>query len=516
MTTDTFAPMDQLVTFRLGREEFGLSINSVQEIVRPPAVTRVPFAPPFIEGIANLRGDILPLVNLRDRFGMPDKAADTNTRVVVLKNGNHALGLIVDGVSEVTQIDEHHLDRTQNGRSFIDSRFIRGIANLNDGKRIILILNEDEIIPKAQSAANDSRKVIGKDNSEMQQADQQVRREGEEHLVSFWLNQQEFALQIQAIKEIIRVREITALPDAPPFIMGVISLRNSLIPIIDLHQRLGRFQEAFGTSRMGSVPESATQEKRIVVVDMQGFTVGLLVERVSEVLRIPKKHIAPPPAILGSQDRNFIRGIGKVEDGKRMVILLDETVLLPSHDLEQLKNAMKEETQGDPAMEQEANASREIQLVCFYIADEEYAIDIMNVQEIVRIQQITKIPNAPHYIEGIINLRGNILPVIDVRARFGLPPKPRSEQNRIVVVNDGKTTKGLIVDSVSEVLRTYTDNISDPPETVRLREEGYFKGVVSLDDGKRVILLIDINTLLRERAVPSTDPEAEESAPVEG
>ncbi|MBW1956662.1 MAG: purine-binding chemotaxis protein CheW [Deltaproteobacteria bacterium] len=119
---------DQLVTFSLGRENLAFPIGLVQEIVKPSAITRVPNAPPYVEGIANLRGNILPVVNLRNRLGMDLKEQDEDTRVVVLKANGAATGMVVDSVSEVLHVDESTIEAPPGVVEGIDGQYLRGVA----------------------------------------------------------------------------------------------------------------------------------------------------------------------------------------------------------------------------------------------------------------------------------------------------------------------------------------------------------------------------------------------------
>lgn len=142
-----------------------------------------------------------------------------------------------------------------------------------------------------------------------------------------------------------------------------------------------------------------------------------------------------------------------------------------------------------------ATNSEILQLVTFKLGNEEYAVDILKVQEINRMVEITSIPNAPSYVEGVINLRGKVIPVINLRKKFGLDSKEMDSQSRIMVVDIGSTV-GLIVDSVSEVLRLSSDTIEPPPPmTAGNGSSEYIKGVGKLTD--RLLILLDIEELLK-------------------
>ncbi|MEO5968929.1 MAG: chemotaxis protein CheW [Bdellovibrionia bacterium] len=140
----------------------------------------------------------------------------------------------------------------------------------------------------------------------------------------------------------------------------------------------------------------------------------------------------------------------------------------------------------------------EIQLVCFKVDHEEYAINIMKVQEILRISEITSVPKSKNYMKGLINLRGTVVPVVDMHTRFGLKPPQIQEQCRIVVVNiNGKAT-GLIVDSVTEVLRIPKSQIELPPASISSADGKFIEGVGKLGDGKRILVLIKVDLLLSD------------------
>lgn len=138
---------------------------------------------------------------------------------------------------------------------------------------------------------------------------------------------------------------------------------------------------------------------------------------------------------------------------------------------------------------------KEYQLVVFTIGAEEFGVDISQVREIVRLVQITYLPKAPVFIEGVVNLRGQVLAVIDLAKRLGLSSQGRGETTRIIVVEVGENTVGMIVDSVSEVLRLSSDSVDEVPSLVDTEvPEHYIKGVGKLQD--RLLVLLDLNKIL--------------------
>ena len=137
-----------------------------------------------------------------------------------------------------------------------------------------------------------------------------------------------------------------------------------------------------------------------------------------------------------------------------------------------------------------------LQLVTFDIGDEEFGVDILKVQEINRMLGITRVPRTPDFVEGVINLRGKIIPVIDLRKRFKMDGKDSDKHTRIVVVEIDQKIVGFIVDTVSEVLRISSSTVEPPPPIVAGIDSEYISGVGKLED--RLLLLLDLNKLLTD------------------
>jgi purine-binding chemotaxis protein CheW len=141
-----------------------------------------------------------------------------------------------------------------------------------------------------------------------------------------------------------------------------------------------------------------------------------------------------------------------------------------------------------------------VQFIVFRLGEERYGVDISQVREIIRPSQITRIPNAPDFVEGVINLRGQITTIVNLRKRFGMPPKPIDNDTRIIVVEYNNAVIGMMVDTVNEVKYLAQKDIEALPSIITSREEAKFlKGVGKLPDG--LLILIDLNKVLNEGEV---------------
>lgn len=157
---------------------------------------------------------------------------------------------------------------------------------------------------------------------------------------------------------------------------------------------------------------------------------------------------------------------------------------------------------------EEDELTDEKQLVIFKLGEEEYGVDIMQVKEIIRTTNITKIPQVPTFVEGIISLRGEILPIIDMRKKFGLPEKERTRQTRILVINLDTMTIGGIVDEVTEVLRIPNDAITPPPPVIKGVNTEYLQGVGQING--RIIILLDMSKILTSNEIIQIEELKEE------
>ncbi len=137
-----------------------------------------------------------------------------------------------------------------------------------------------------------------------------------------------------------------------------------------------------------------------------------------------------------------------------------------------------------------------LQLVTFTLENQDYAVDILKVQEINRMTEITKVPNSPPYVEGVINLRGKVIPVINLRKKLGFQEKEWDENSRVIIMDIQAITKGVIVDSVSEVLRIPSGTVEPAPPIASDISRTFVKGIAKLQN--RLIVLIDIDRIAGE------------------
>ncbi|MDR3563781.1 MAG: chemotaxis protein CheW [Negativicutes bacterium] len=145
MAENTFANNEiQVVVFKLGREEYGISILQVQEIKKMADITRVPHAPDYIKGVINLRGSVLPVLDLKKRLDLPPDEHTDSTRIAIVKLDDIVVGMVVDAVSEVTTLNTSSIEPPQTVVSGVNAQYIEGVGKLED--RLLILLNLEAII----------------------------------------------------------------------------------------------------------------------------------------------------------------------------------------------------------------------------------------------------------------------------------------------------------------------------------------------------------------------------------
>ena len=506
---DTACEPSQFVVFHSGGEMFAALLSQVKEIIRVPDVVRMPLSPTALRGLANLRGMVLPVLDLRHLFGLPPVAADDASRVVVLDQG-HPVGLMVDRVANVVTIDPARIEPVSRVQGTIDTDLLTGMIKDADGKTIVMILDVARTIGRtfARIEATGGRPAIAGLPERTEAARDVVDVVDEDQLVSFEVCGQEYAFPISDVQEVVQLPEaITHVPGVPAHVVGVTTLRNRLLPLVSLRTLFGLEPRAF------------VESNKVVVVSLPGeggdrMSVGVVMDRVKAVLRVDRRLVEAVPASLGQQGgRGEIRAICRLENGQRLVSVLSAEGMFDREELRVLRAG-----QNDPAVTgepQEGTAemadlpAEDAQYVIFRLMDEEYGVPVEAVQEIVRVpDQLTRVPRTPDFVEGVVNLRGTVLPVIDQRRRFGLEEAARSDRQRIMVFTIHDQQTGFIVDSVSEVRRIARATISPAPEISGDRGK-VVCGVANLTDQQRMIQLLEVDRLIdpAEQPVLSLLPE---------
>ncbi|MDI1472379.1 MAG: chemotaxis protein CheW [Thermodesulfovibrio sp.] len=483
---ETEVVANEFVTFLIDREIFAINMAPVQEIIRVPEIVKVPKSPPSLMGLANLRGKVLPIINLRKVFGLEEKTIDESSRVIVIDLGQ-TLGFLVDNVSSVIDVDETKIETSSEIKSIVKSDFLKGVIKDIAKFKMVMILDIEKVIEKEFSEILQGSSKEYEITSKEQSTEEEILTD-ERQLVSFTVSDEEYAILIENIQEIVQIPEhITKVPNSEQSIIGIMNLRDKILPLASLRRLFG-FPE-----------EQLTEQNRIVVLSMGNLSVGIVVDSVKEVLRVSESIIEPVPSIILKDEKDFeIAEICRLNEGKRLVSIISVSNLFKHKDIKEALNSLETEKGVEEKKENEEILEDEEQFVVFKLDEQEYAVPIESVQEIVRIPEgLTHVPKTPDFVEGVINLRGNVLPVIDLRKRFDIGKKQMDEHQRIMVFVIDNVSVGFIVDSVNEVLKIPKSVIQKSPE-LSAEQAKIFTRVANLEKQGRIIQIIEPKELLNK------------------
>jgi len=306
-----------------------------------------------------------------------------------------------------------------------------------------------------------------------------------EMLVTFDVGGQEFALPLTAVHEILPApATVTAVVDAEAAIVGITTVRDRVLPLLSLRTLLG-FAAA-----------GATDERhKVVVAQVGNARIGLVADRARAVIAARAELVDPVPAVLAARTggESRIRSVYRGDRGQRLISILAPELLFRNDIMQRLPQGR------DNAAVEHRSASRaeaELIYLVFRLGDDEFGLPIDTVVEVAQVPSpITRVPRTPRFLEGVANLRGETLPIVDQRRRFEMPAVDLGEQRRLVVIRTARHRAGIIVDGVSDVLRARAAQIEPPPELTDAVSR-LVSGILNLEQAQRMVLLLDPGELL--------------------
>lgn len=480
----TGAADQHLVVFRIADHRFGFRLGDVGEIIRVPRLAHMPLGPRSLEGLTNLRGEVLPVVSLTRLLSLPEAPRDDAARVIVLV-GDARVGFIVDRIDNLASVPADRMELGDAGADGVDPDVLAAVVRGAEGEVSVKIFNPQRLL-RDEFAKLGVAGGRGATRMSVAVGPAAVETRHRSSFVSFALGEQEYALPLDRVREIIpQPGHVAEIPRSETAVLGVVTLRDCLLPVVSLRVLLG-------------LPSDGQRSERgkVVVVSLGHGAVGLVVDATREILRVDPGLIDPAPTLLtrGAGEAE-ITSICRLDSGKRLVAVLSPDRLFRS---ELVRRVISEQAVENASPEQQTsgNAMAEEQFVIFRLGGQEYGMPIAAVEEIARPPvRITRLPKAPSFIDGMMNLRGIVVPIVDLRRRFDVASKEPGIAERVLVLAIGGGKTGFLVDSVSEVLKVPTDAIHPAPE-LSAEQMRLIGRVANFDAQSRMILLVDPGQLL--------------------
>ena len=456
----TAAASIPVLRFRVDGVTMAAPSAIVSEVVRDLAVTRVPHAPPCVDGVASTRGAVLPVLSAARLLGRAETPGSAATRLIVM-DLERPLALKVDAV-----IGLGEMETSGHGRASVF---------LAEGEAI-RVVDLDAALLAAFGTARaggvaDRPLAFSPISAEAEQV------EATTQVLTFTVAGQTHGLPIAAVVEVINTPEgIAPLPHGERADLGVIRYRRGVLPVVDL------------AALMGLVPQTASG--KLVVVRIGAALAGLRVDSLQVVLRIPDSAVGPAPALLNrGGGEAAIEALARVGPGRVVSLLSPERLFRP----EALEQIMDDGRQELETVAVDTTQDTETFLI-FHLGGEAYGLPIADIDEVVTLPEtLTRVPNAPAFIEGVMDLRGRVVPVIDQGRRFGADPVV-SGARKVIITAAGALQAGFIVDAVAGIRAIPRSDLA-PASELLTGDRAIFDRVARNPDGT-VILIADARTLL--------------------
>jgi purine-binding chemotaxis protein CheW len=257
-------------------------------------------------------------------------------------------------------------------------------------------------------------------------------------------------------------------------------------------------------SEILSIQQGTSERKRdmVVLLSFGSAKIGVVVDEIQEILQVQEGQTLPPPQTLSEAERDHLEGV-LLQPG-RMVSLINVLKIITGDDQAKIA-AMGQGLGLNNTQAQDAVAN--LELVVFRLGPESYGLRLHEVREIIMVGQITPVPRAPKFVDGVLNLRGEVMPVVDLRTRFGLERTEATTISRILITSIGGVFTGLVVDAVTEVRPVELNRFGPPPAVTAVGANRYIEKVARLDNG--MIFLLELQQLL-------TDAETEQLQGLQG
>jgi len=453
--------IDTILQIRLGDEYFGIDSDDSNQILRVPPITAIPLTHESLKGIIVLNGKIVPVLDLKMLLdiGSVDITKE-ESRIITLHINGEDIAIIVDEVIDAFSMDENNYEENVSQESSI-------IGFYKQKDDLVQVIEPGTII---QSDMIESFRPIEVDKL-LDETQSKVLNISDTSRYLFFKSQNEFfAVDIELVAELIFIpKDITPIAGSNSSNLGAITLRDEVIDVFD-------FNLLFGFDAV----DLKSEEARLLILRDDDKKLAICVEDIQEIKDIDISKIDSVSTSLGDDKIESL-----YKDGKNIVSIVSAIYLRKIIDEYSVTTQNNEHT--DEKKEENFNMR---ELAVFAIAKEEFAFDIESVQEIITYQEVTPLPESSEYVDGVINLRGSIIPVVNLPKKLDFKPNITDKSKIVVcIIEDEKV--GFLVDDVNDIMFIEDEFVSNSKNAQAL-----VKSTISLEGGKRVILELRLDKII--------------------
>ncbi|MGZ3773910.1 MAG: chemotaxis protein CheW [Pseudobdellovibrionaceae bacterium] len=472
-------------TFLVGDLEVAINVKAIQEVVNfPENIVKMPLAPSYLVGIFNLRGMIIPIINLKALLQFGDIEVSTIQKIGIIDYQGAKVGLLFDSTNQILRVDNECFNEF---RYSVDQKnqVICGAIKLDGGRRLVQVIDpfslvSVENIPQITDLQKNRKVTI----------DSQLHK-NRRKCISFRVNESILGFEMSGIQEIIRVPELQRTPRQSECCLGVVNLRGQTVPVIDFAHLLGSANTLI----------SEIHSKRIIVLKVENELFGLLVDSVESINSYLADDIMPIPIVSRARAKMFqgcisVTGLGEVILLNQNEVLNDEEILKITEGHSKIYSS-----QSNAGFDKKRNLNKQVYIS--FKLDHLFGLPIKDVREIINYtEEITITPGLPPTIKGILNLRGKLVTIIDTRLLYKLDSKSsinETKAQKILIFDIGDDSFGLIVDSLESIITVDDDKKTKVPEImsqkVRHQFENDIKEIVTIQQAEqsdRVLIILNV------------------------
>lgn len=446
-------------SFYLNHSEFALSVSFVQEVINTPeSYSTMPLAPEYLKGLINLRGIIIPVLDLKNVLDLKGGNSVPEQKIAIICLDGNYVGLLFDKTGEVfrSSSDEQNIFLDDN-----DEAVVKGVFKKEDGKRIVQILDVGSIfclksLPKRTDANKHGNKAASNRGKRRQ-------------AISFLVGASKCSIEMSEIQEILMIKKVNESALAVGNCIGTFDLRGATVPIIDFAALL-KYRET------DSSAQATTGDRRVVVMRIGKELFGLLVDKVDSIITFYDDDLKYFP-VLVTERMEMVKGCISTID-KEDVLLLDERKILTDSEITEITHGhSKLYATKDADSKNDKSKSNVRRTFITFSIEQEYAISISDVREIIDApESLMTPPGMPPHYRGIANLRGEMVMVVDSRIMYRKKRQETENGGKILIFKTEDVHFGLLVDSVQSII-----SISEG-EKVKLPELMYREAGESMVD----------------------------------
>lgn len=451
--------IEEILIIKNAHENYGISTEDINQISRVPSLMPLPLRPAGVRGLCSVGGNVVSMVDMNLLLDMPEvDLDDTKSRIISLNNELASQTLLVSDVYNTVEIEDDKIE-------YLDNQDDPVVAIYKYESLLIQVLSLEELFLRMNRVQIDAKEVVSGKVKETV-----VKEEDASRFLIFAMSNEKYALEIDYLQEIILADvEYTDIAGTSKEVLGLITLREELLLVIDLRVHYG-------------FDAKNSDDNRILVISYDSKKIGLCIDSIIDIKNFYKKNIE-------YMSESF-------DDSKIAGVIHDEDSLISFFDHNVINEIFKQNDtfiDSKDTLAQEKSVEYAMEVIVFRLAQKEYAFNVESVDEIIDMVPSTEVAFTDEYINGIINIRGQIVTTVSLFEKLNIETVV-NEDSKIIICNINGNRIGFVVDSVSDIL-------SVKKEDIREESDGYFDNILHLNNGERLVLSMDIGKIVSKENI---------------